>query len=138
VNLAHDEASKGQIQQQASQTISGVQYTYSGPLPHPEILERYERIVPGSAERIFAQFELQSAHRHKIESQVISSNTFCQKLGTVSALLICLLTIGGGLFLVHEGQSVAGITALLGTLGSFVGVFIFGRQGQATERKSKS
>ncbi len=125
--MAHDEASKGQIQQQASQTISGVQYTYSGPLPHPE-----------SAERIFAQFELQSAHRHKIESQVISSNTFCQKLGTVSALLICLLTIGGGLFLVHEGQSVAGITALLGTLGSLVGVFIFGRQGQATERKSKS
>ena len=41
---------------------------WSGPLPPPEALDRYEKILPGSAKIIFAAFEKQNAHRLEIET----------------------------------------------------------------------
>jgi uncharacterized membrane protein len=135
--LAQSGLSKTQIRQTARQAMTGTQYTYSGPLPHPEILEHYNRIIPGSAERIFAQFESQSAHRQRIESKVISSNSFVQIFGAVSALLLGLLSIGGGLYLVHEGKSIVGFGAFFVGLSSLVGVYVYGKRSQANERKAK-
>jgi uncharacterized membrane protein len=89
--------------------MHSVEYSYAGPLPHPEILRRYNEIIPGSAERIFSQFELQSAHRRTLEMKVISSNAFSQRFGSISALLIGLVSVCGGLFLVHEGKSLEGL-----------------------------
>ena len=39
----------------------------SGPLPVPSLLEEYDRIVPGGAERIFALAEEQTRHRLEME-----------------------------------------------------------------------
>lgn len=128
---------ESRLEQNSSRVLSGVQISYSGPLPPPEILEKYERLVPGSAERLFQQFEQQTAHRHTVELRVIKSNTLCQVLGSISALLLSLLALGGGLFLVHEGQSIAGLAALLGALASLVAIFIYGRRDQDHERSSK-
>lgn len=129
--------SKSQIQQKSPREITGVQYSYSGPLPPPEILEHYDRIVPHGAERIFAQFESQSAHRRKVESQIVNSDVFVQVFGAVSALLLGILALGGGLFLVHEGKSVEGFGAFFAGLASLVGVYIYGKKSQASERKEK-
>lgn len=43
----------------------------SGPIPSPEVFREYEDILPGSADRILAMAELQQAHRHSLESDVI-------------------------------------------------------------------
>jgi uncharacterized membrane protein len=110
---------------------------YSGPLPHPDALERYNQIVPGAADRIIAQFEKQAAHRQGLERKVVHSNTFCQKLGTISALLIGLAGVGGGIYLIHAGQSGSGLTAFFSTIGSLVGVFIYGKESQKRERQDK-
>ncbi len=121
----------------ASQQVTGIQVSYSGPLPPPQILEQFDRIVPGGAERIFAQFESQSKHRQKIELQVIRSNAFAQILGAISASMIGLIATGGGLFLVYQGKSVEGFGAFFTTLASLVGIYIYGKKSQADERKSK-
>lgn len=115
----------------------GTHYTYSGPLPHPEILEHYDRIVPGGAERIFAQFESQALHRQKIESRVIRSNSFVQIFGAVSALLLGLTAIVGGLYLVYAGKSLEGFGTFFTALSSLVGVYIYGKKSQSDERKAK-
>jgi uncharacterized membrane protein len=117
--------------------VMGVQYSYSGPLPPPEVLEHFERIVPGGAARIFTQFESQTAHRQLIEKRVINSNSFVQIFGSVSALLLGLLAIGGGLYLVHEGKSLEGFGAFFTCLASLVGVYVIGKRAQARERKTK-
>jgi uncharacterized membrane protein len=103
--LARSGLNKSQVEQIARQQVQvmGVQTSYSGPLPPPELLEHFEKIIPGGADRIFAQFEAQTAHRQGLEAKVIGSNTFVQIFGAVSAFLLGLLAIGGGLFLVHEG-----------------------------------
>ena len=36
---------------------------FAGPLPPPEILEQYNRLVPDAAERILTMAETQAAHR---------------------------------------------------------------------------
>ena len=40
---------------------------FSGPVPTPEIIERYEKIYPGAAKLIFDKWDSQVKHRHHIE-----------------------------------------------------------------------
>ncbi len=117
--------------------MHSVEYSYSGPLPHPEILRRYNEIIPGSAERIFSQFESQSAHRRALEMKVIASNTFSQRFGSISALLIGLVSISGGLFLVHEGKSLEGLGAVITPVAGLVAAYIYKRRSQDDEREAK-
>ncbi len=131
-----DEPHKDHVQQATRQDLRSLQY-YSGPLPHPEVLEHYNRVLPNGAERIFAQFEAQANHRQKLESRVVNSNAFVQIFGAVSALLLGLLALGGGLFLVHEGKSLEGFGAFFAGLASLVGIYVYGKRTQAAERKSR-
>jgi uncharacterized membrane protein len=45
--------------------------TFSGPLPPPEILTKYNEAIPNGAERIMAMAERQAAHRQNIELRVV-------------------------------------------------------------------
>ncbi len=135
--MARTGLSKEQVQQLARQEVRSVQYSYSGPLPHPDILEQYNKIVPNGAERIFAQFEAQSKHRQMIEAKVIASNSFVQIFGAISALLLGLIALGGGLYLAYAGKSLVGFGAFFAGLASLVGVYVYGKRSQASERKAK-
>ena len=44
---------------------------YSGPLPHPNDLIRYNDAVPNAAERIIAMAESEMQHRHKQEEVLL-------------------------------------------------------------------
>lgn len=48
-----------------------ISYTeaFSGPIPPPNLLERYEAITPGAADRILTMAENQSKHRIAAESE---------------------------------------------------------------------
>ncbi len=111
--------------------------SYAGPLPHPDVLRGFEEVVPGSAQRIVIQFEQQSEHRRSMESTVIRSNTFSQRVGTVSASLIGLAGVSGGLWLTHEGKGVEGLSSMFGTLAALVGAYFYNRRQQDRERDEK-
>ena len=46
----------------------------SGPVPAPEILDGYDRLVPGSAERIIAMAEADQRHRIAMEREAQASD----------------------------------------------------------------
>jgi uncharacterized membrane protein len=48
---------------------------YIGPIPPPSIMEGWEKVLPGSADRILKMAEKQSAHRISIEAKVIDATT---------------------------------------------------------------
>lgn len=54
---------------------------FSGPLPPPEKLEHYDRIVPGLAERIVGLTERQSAHRQQLERENLHENIRAARAG---------------------------------------------------------
>lgn len=50
-------------------------------LPHPEILEGYDYVVEGSAERILGMFEREQKHRHEWESRALRTHAVSTILG---------------------------------------------------------
>lgn len=77
---------------------------FSGPIPPPDTLARYNDIIPNGAERILAMAENQSAHREKLEDKVVSGNISSQKLGSTYAFIISMVAIVGGIWLIHGGE----------------------------------
>ncbi len=117
---------------------AAIEISYSGPLPPPEALAKYEQILPGAADRILRMAEEQSAHRQHLEKVVIGSNSSTQQRGLVCAFIIAMSAICGGVWLSLKGMSGTGLTAIIGALGALVGVFVYGKSEQKKELKSKS
>ena len=77
---------------------------FSGPLPPPDLLARYNEIIPNGAERIFAMAENQARHREKLETKVIEGNVSTQREGSWFAFILTLVALIGGMFLIYVGQ----------------------------------
>lgn len=104
--------------------------SFSGPLPPPEILKKYEEVVPGSADRIISMAERQGSHRQKLESDVVASNIGNERMGMIFGFTICLLAISGGIYAVMHGKSAGGIAAIITPLVALVAVFVYGKSRQ--------
>lgn len=111
---------------------------FSGPLPHPEDLAKYEQILPGAADRLIRMAEQQAAHRQNLEKAVIFSNVTMQKWGLGCAFVLAMTAIGGGIGLSLKGMSGAGLTAIISALAALVGVFVYGKSEQQKELREKS
>src|SRR3989344_3906565 len=82
--------------------------SFSGPLPPPEALARYEQVVRGAAERIIAMAEKQAMHRQDLEAKVIRSDISNSRLGLWFGLTIGVVGIVSGTFLAYNGHAVVG------------------------------
>ena len=121
----------------SAQLIQYAAAHFSGPLPPPEILQKYNEILPGAADRIIRMAEDQSRHRQNLERTVIASNSFVQKLGPVLGFVIAMTAITGGIWLAANGKSRAGLTSIIGALAALVGVFVYGKRTQERELDEK-
>ena len=81
--------------------------------------------------------ESQLAHRQRLETTVVEGNVNAQARGQFIAALVAILTIGGGTWLIAHDKDVQGLVAILGTLITLAGIFLYGRHEQAEERKTK-
>jgi uncharacterized membrane protein len=112
--------------------------SFSGPLPPPDALARYDQIVPGAAERIIAMAEKQAEHRQKLESTVVKGNTSSQTRGTWFAFIISMTAICGGIWLIHGGKSATGLATIITDLAALAAVFVYTRKRQNKERERKA
>ena len=48
---------------------------HSGPLPSPDVLQKYDQVLPGLAERIMRLTENQHRHRQAIETRIVKTLT---------------------------------------------------------------
>lgn len=105
--------------------------SFSGPIPPPALLEGYESILPGAAERILVLAESEAAHRRELEKQELLANIAFAKseqrqvlVGQFCALTISILFIVGGVFLVYSGKPVPGSFLSLAGLAPIVYAFL--------------
>lgn len=124
-----------------SNSTSTVRYQkaelYVGPLPHPNILEKFEQILPGAADRILKQAEAQTEHRIEIEKKVVSADITKSYLGLVFGFILGLSGIGSGVYLATLGFNVFGPLLSGGSLITLVAVFIYGTRSRKQEREKR-
>ncbi len=111
--------------------------SFSGPIPPPAILEGYEKIVPGAAERIIKMAENQSEHRQGLERTVIGSDARNSTMGVIFGFIIGLVGLGAGAYLVKINHPVIGTVFGGGTICSLVGTFVYGTKSRRRERVEK-
>ena len=97
---------------------------HQGPLPHPAVLQQYDDVVPGAAERIIRMAEQQAMHRQELESSVIRTDNLKSFLGMIFGFVIALVGFGGGIYAAFSGQPFWGGAVSIGTLASVVIAFI--------------
>ncbi len=117
----------------AAQQVSA----YSGPLPPPEMLQKYNEIEPGLVNRIVAMAEAQAHHRQTLEAKVISDRGINERRGALYGFVIALVVVIGSLGLLAAGMKIEGLTGLITTIAALAGVFVYGRRSQRKENEQK-
>jgi|SRR3989344_2846902 len=112
--------------------------SFSGPLPPPEVLRRFDEVVPGAAERIIRMAEGQFAHRVDLEKRVIKSDIARSRWGQIFAFVIALVGLAVAAIVSIYGSQWAGSIIGGGTLVSLAGVFLYGSKGRSKERENKA
>lgn len=95
---------------------------YSGPLPDPESFGKYDKVLPGAAERILSLTEKEQEHRHHMEERQLKLESRDSLLGIITGTLL-------GVFGLVVGSLVA--IKAPGTAGAIVGA-LFGISGVGT------
>ena len=108
---------------------------FSGPIPSPEVIARYEAIIPGAAERILTMAEEQQKHRMDLENRVVNSKISDSRLGIILGFILTIVIIAVSLCAILMGYSVIGFSSIIIAIGGLVGVFIYGTRSNRKERE---
>lgn len=125
-----------------SEEVISQEFKFAGPIPPPFILEAYEEVLAGSADRLLNIAENQSKHRQTMEQQTLSLQqqrlSFSHRevrMGQIFGLIIGIAAIGSALYAALNGAQVfAGFIGTASIIG-LVSAFIYGSKGSKTERK---
>jgi uncharacterized membrane protein len=99
-------------------------------LPPPEILEYYEKIRPGFADRIVAAFESQGEHRRSLENRTLVAQVELARRGQLFGFILGLTALTGGtLAAVLGAQWAGGFIGGSGVVG-LVSVFVLGQRAR--------
>lgn len=106
-------------------TIQVSQQHYSGPLPKPEDLAKYDQVVPGAAERIISMAEKEMQHRHNTENKLSKEVTRTTFISIVFAFLSVLILCGIVVYALYLGFASVAATIAVGSIAAVGGVFIY-------------
>jgi uncharacterized membrane protein len=120
------------IHEQSTKIVS---QKFSGPLPPPELLEGYERILPGAADRILKMAELAQEEDNR---QVVLGNDHSRKANTRGQWLsfsILMTSLCIAAFAIYKDQEVAASILAAVNLPAAIGA-VYGRMaGNKTQLK---
>lgn len=100
----------------------------TGPIPSPAEIGEYERILPGSADRLIKMAEKEQTHRHQIESRGQRHRLGITFVGQLFAFLMGMSGIAGGVYLVKYDKPITGFGVFFTSLATLTGVFFYNRR----------
>lgn len=108
--------------------------TFVGPLPPPELMAQYERLVPGSAERLFRILEktheradVEQRHRHDVENREHDLNKTGQRIAVGVSIALILV----GALLTALGHDAVGGIIFSGTIVGVAALFYVARRSRS-------
>jgi uncharacterized membrane protein len=123
---------------QARQELVSLQAAhYSGPLPPASELAKYDAVVPGMAERLLTQFELQASHRMALERHLIHSDSTRANWGLAAAFVFGIVLLGAAVYWTVNGYQSVGIVAIVSEFVTYGGLFVYSSETRRRERKQQ-
>ncbi|WP_302612356.1 DUF2335 domain-containing protein [uncultured Muribaculum sp.] len=108
--------------------------SFSGPLPHPELLIKYEEAFPGAAERIFKIAENEQGHRIKYDNDMLNGALVQAKRGQWMGFTLCILFGLLALAAAYLGYPILAGVLGGGTIISLAVVFVLNREPKREDR----
>lgn len=109
-----------------------------GPVPSPDDLQEYDRVLPGAADRLISMAERQAEHRQYVERRMVDAGTHNTARGQVLGFILALIVVVLGFVLLMAGKETAGLVALILPLATLAGAFIYGEVRGRSENGSGS
>ncbi len=108
---------------------------YAGPIPHPSIVERYERTLSGSADRILTMAEerqaasiaLEKQHQHdrvSIDMATITGLIWNVRLGMFLLVGLALAIVLIGMRIMEQGYSGQGFAMIVGAACGIIVAYV--------------
>jgi len=98
----------------------------AGGFPDPGVLGAYEKVLPGSADRLLKAFETQAEHRRKMEADTLALTTRNIRVGQLCGLVIGLVCVLSGATIAALGNEWSGSIIGGGGVIGLVSVFVAG------------
>ena len=125
--------------------VAGSAVEFSGPIPPPSVLQKYNDVCPGCAERILTMAEKEADHRRRMEEEVIAIQRDDMGMGRRErrqgqwlGFLLCLVALVGGVYAITQSPGIAGQIggSILGASG-LTSLVIALRTGRARHTKTQ-
>ena len=100
------------LSRSSQELVSVEASSFEGPIPPPALLEGYERVTPGAADRILSMAERQAAHRQELEKTVTERSLANEDKGIRYGFILSFLLMAFGFFLILRGKDAAGYLAV--------------------------
>lgn len=97
---------------------------YSGPIPHPAILEGYEKLCPGAAKEIIENGVQESQHRRKLETKRQARRGHLAWFTLGSLVLVTILLLVGSFVLIMNNHRIIGTVFGAGGFLVFLGSLV--------------
>ncbi len=117
---------------------------FSGPLPPPELLEKYNRIISNAADRILAMAEKQSAHRHAMEKEqmdmqqkIVLARIVHERAGMIFAFVLTLLLMTLGVYLISNNKAIEGFLTVFSPVVFHAGNYVYSRYWESRKETRK-
>jgi len=109
-----------------------------GPLPHPDLLAKYNEIIPDGANRIMTMAEKQQDHRSALENLAVRAQLQQSAKGQIFGFIISIIGLAISVSCILTGHELGGSILGGGGLLGLVSVFVYGKQRQSKSLKEKN
>lgn len=130
-----------QNKQEVKASITQVQQ-WSGPLPDPNSLARYNEVLPNAAERIMSMAEKEMEHRHQKEDSIIRQDEVALskrwKLALLSTWLgfVCVIILSSVVgYALFTGADNIALGTAIGAIAAVAGLFTYSKIKQERQEK---
>lgn len=130
------------MEENSRQQLSTVaSFEWSGQMPPPDTLAKYEAITPGAADRILSMAEKEMEQRHRYENEMLrQDDDRLQKRCRLDVLsmwlgFICVLVLAALIgFAIYKGADSVAIGTAIGAIAAVAGLFTYSKLTREKER----